>query len=135
MNEEWWRMMIFSCWGVLVYKRQTNGWTFVNVESLLWLKTNGQYHIWIVPTSWKAPETKSAPIFYKVGLKSLIQFRYCYPTLPLYIEKKKIKEGFRGSFYNFTTFFFIWKLPLAFRILRIFDFVWFKVCLCLGVRS
>ena len=39
LKAEWWRMMISSCWGVSVTNRQTNERTFVNVESLLRLKT------------------------------------------------------------------------------------------------
>ena len=38
MNEEWWRMMISSCWGVLVTDERTDGQTFVIVESLSRLK-------------------------------------------------------------------------------------------------
>ena len=38
MNEEWWRMIISSCWGVLIYDWWTNEQSFVNVELLLRLK-------------------------------------------------------------------------------------------------
>ena len=44
MKVECWRMMISSCWGVLLYdgrtNKWTNEWTFVNVESLSRLKMN-----------------------------------------------------------------------------------------------
>ena len=47
MNKEWWRMTdegwmlrISSCWGVFLTDWQTNRRTFVNVESLLRLKTS-----------------------------------------------------------------------------------------------
>ena len=33
MNEEWWRMMISSCWGVLITDRQTELGTFVTENS------------------------------------------------------------------------------------------------------
>ena len=38
MKDEWWKMVISSCWGVLITNRQTDGRTFVNVESLSRLK-------------------------------------------------------------------------------------------------
>ena len=54
-NDECWRMMISSCWGVSVndgqMNKRTNGWTFVNLESLSRLKTFPTFSI-----QWKCQQ-------------------------------------------------------------------------------
>ena len=71
LKDEWWRMMISSCWGVLwLTDRQTNERTFVNVESLSRLKILSNI-TWIVCASIWANLTFSVGVNWSVGCLEL----------------------------------------------------------------